>query len=206
MTGQNDIHVARRVHRPRPGSTLTGVVICGRGKFNPSTPGGWCCCERWWQLRRPTTRIPSPIQPVVSPPIGQNPMVILPRLPRSCRASRVTERRYDAMVPLASRQVATGTLTSLLLRLETLVPANMPALSGKHRHGRGARPYLALDAEQIRVHLAMVEAPSRKLHSFSDNSKRNASPSLHSATDCAIHASTSSASQNTSRVAGGELR
>ena len=62
-------------------------------------------------------------------------MEILSRLPRSCRASRVTERRYDAVVPLASRRVATATLTSLLSRLETPTPANVLALPGKHRHG-----------------------------------------------------------------------
>ena len=89
-------------------------------------------------------------------------MEILSRLPRSCRASRVTERRYDAMVPLASRRVATATLTSLLSRLETPTPANVLALPGKHRHGRDARPDLALDAEQIRVHLAKVEDPVEK--------------------------------------------
>ena len=82
----------------------------------------------------------SPIQPAVSPPIGQNPMEILSRLPRSCRASRVTERRYDAMVPLASRRVATATLTSLISRLETPTPANVLALRGKHRHGARCAP------------------------------------------------------------------
>ena len=89
-------------------------------------------------------------------------MEILSRLPRSCRASRVTERRYDAMVPSASRWVATATLTSLLSRLETPTPANVLALPCKHRHGRDARSYLALDAEQIRVHLATVEDPVEK--------------------------------------------
>ena len=66
------------------------------------------------------------------------------------------------MVPLASRRMATATLTSLLPRLETPAPANVLALPGKHRHGRDARPYLALDTEQIRVHLAAVEHPVEK--------------------------------------------
>ena len=67
------------------------------------------------------------------------------------------------MVPSASRWVATATLTSLLSRLETPTPANVLALPCKHRHGRDARSYLALDAEQIRVHLATVEDPVEKV-------------------------------------------
>ena len=50
--------------------------------------------------------------------------------------------------------------------------SNQPALTaqdpdacefpGKHRHGRDTRPYLALDAELFRVHLATVENPVEK--------------------------------------------
>ena len=50
----------------------------------------------------------------------------------------------------------------LLSRLETPTPANVLAFPGKHRHGRDARPYLALDAELFRVHLTTVENPVKK--------------------------------------------
>ena len=96
------------------------------------------------------------------------------------------------------------------LASRTCTPAFSPAFS----HGSRPRRLRTCLHFQASIGMAAMRAPtsrsapsrfaftsprSRKLRSFSDNSKRNASPSLHSSTDCATHASTSPASRNRSR-------
>ena len=75
----------------------------------------------------------------------------------TCRGSILSAEH-----PGPDRVPASRTCTPPLSRLETPTSANVLALPGKHRQGRDARPCLALDAEQIRVHLATVEDPVEK--------------------------------------------